>query len=126
MKKILLALALMLPTIVFTACEKEEENNGDDLVGVWMEDDNGYINYQVFNADRTCESWTESPDGEIWEEHDGEPERWSVSGNRLTFIDDNEDMGSYECTYSIENNLLTLYHEGSWTETYQRTNKQFP
>ncbi len=94
MKKILLILALMLPMVVFTACEKE----GDDLIGTWVNNGSSeYIAYVQFNEDHTgCFGYT---DGDV------NSFTWSTSGNHLT-IDFGNDPGEF--IYSISGDCLTL------------------
>ncbi len=84
MKKLLLALALMLPMVVFTACEKEEENsvsNEKELIGTWT-DDIAFIEpqYFQFNADHTGCNWREYKN-EVYESDDF---TWATSKNILT------------------------------------------
>ncbi len=118
MKKLLLALALMLPMVVFTACEKDKENepgtgSGNELVGTWVNDsDPMNLFYFQFNADHS---------GYEWEVYQGEPDEkypftWSADGNTLTMVyhDDGED-NLLTLQYSMNNDQLIV--EGN---TYRR------
>ncbi len=107
MKKLLLALALMLPMVVFTACEKDKENepgnnNESGLVGTWIED-----RYQSF-----CMQFNADHSGCEWEVEDGEADykwffTWSTNGNTLTFVY-HEDGDVYNSQYSINNDQLIV------------------
>ncbi len=105
MKKILLALALMLPTIVFTACEKEEANSNNALVGTWMASYDGESIYYQFNADNSGYEWY-AYQGETSEKY---PFTWSTNGNVLTMVyHEDGDDDSFTLQYSINNDNLTL------------------
>ncbi len=112
MKKLLLALALMLPMVVFTACEKDKENepgngSGNELVGTWAEDsDPEEILYYQFNADHSGYEWYV-----VYEEETSDKYSftWSANGNTLTIVyheDGDDDAVSLQ--YSINNGQLTL------------------
>ncbi len=113
MKKFVLALALMLPMVVFTACEKDKENepgngSGNELVGTWMASgENEFIYYQ-FNADHSgCDWWADQEETSY-----KYPFTWSTDGNTLTMVyhDDGYDY-SYSIQYSISNDQLILTGE---------------
>ncbi len=125
MKKILLILALMLPTIVFSACEKEEVNSGNEtnnaLVGTWVDYDDVESIYYQFNADHSGYEWY-TYQGETSEKF---PFTWSTKGNVLTIVyheDGDDDTVTFQ--YSINNNQLTLSELGYPDDTivFQRVN----
>ncbi len=101
MKKLLLALALMLPMVVFTACEKEE----DKLIGTWVPSSGDFVDfvaYVQFNEDHTgCFGYTFTLEDGV----DYDSFTWSATENHLT-IDWGGDVEEY--TYSIDGNNLTL------------------
>ncbi len=107
MKKILLALALMLPMVVFTACEKDKENepgngSGNELVGTWLTVD-GQMSLR-FNSDYTGVNEYLSDDYNRTFTF-----TWSVSDNRITMTNQYSQTVSY--LYTIEGDLLTMIED---------------
>ncbi len=122
MKKLLLALALMLPMVVFTACEKENDNepgnnNEIGLVGTWAgTSESGVTTYLQFNADHTGSKWIE------YQEEIYYPSSctWSTNKNILTIVfrEDGE-IEEQSVRYSVDRDKLTFFDE-EYTVIYDR------
>ncbi len=91
---------LFISFSVFSACDDDDEEGGDSLVGVWQEteyDDEPYV--FTFNADKT---------GSYYDPEDGYSTdfEWSVNGNVL-----NWDWSSHEWYFRLEGDMLYIYYQ---------------
>ena len=106
--KILCAIcALTFSLITFTSCDNDIEDV-HFLVGVWMHQDNDSRDYYQFNADGTGYEWEAPLTNFPGFEPRKESFRYSVSGNKITFVERHDNDIDVETIKRINENRIKI------------------
>ncbi|PZX19286.1 hypothetical protein LX69_00955 [Breznakibacter xylanolyticus] len=113
MKTIKMFGLLLMATLVFASCSKDDDDDAASIAGTTWE--SSYVKFQYGNAiteyknvaeikeEDEYQKFTLKADGTVVSDTNEEIGKWTQSGSKVTFID--EDKDEYE--YSLSGNTLT-------------------
>lgn len=121
LKNLYTILAMLAICLCFTACSKDDDNNGGDsdassIVGTWVYEEDDYYEEITFKPNGTLTIYSE-------EYYDGEWDEWeergtySVKGHKLT-IDIDDEIITF--TFTVTSKKLTITDEEGDTMVYHK------